>query len=330
MLTQILIIIIVTLILLFVKYLFYAIKGKQCVNIDVFLKDGVNDKFNEIMDSIYNESGEEVEELRKDAMLVSILTHMLVICGISFPTIGLIVYADTLGWKFKIIIIVVSIILLLLALYSYTYQVRYFKKYNESYKKKILNNYIRKMNKGFAYDMNSTISREIYEGLGLCDEVIEYYGQDHLTGVVDGRRNLNASKLYVKYMDNLKQMVFCGIFAYANTDISDTIKIVETSKKIPGTPNVTQNVEEFNKYYLVYSENGGYKLSEEIMNYMIDFRRKYDVDVEVIIKKNKTYVKVHTGDIFEPRVYKYWQNKDRLWSFFLVVKYIVDLTDMLK
>ena len=114
MISQLLIIFIVTLSILFVKYLCYAIKGQKCVNIKVFLKEGISDKFNELIEPIYKEYERGVKELRDDTLVISILTHMLFIFASSFPVIALFLYNDSLSFGFKTVIIIISIILFLI------------------------------------------------------------------------------------------------------------------------------------------------------------------------------------------------------------------------
>ena len=94
---------------------------------------------------------------------------------------------------------------------------------------------------------------------------------------------------------------------------------MEKSLKV-GDNAVIQDMPEFNEHYVVLSDNNSFKLEKDVMQYMLDFKKKYDINVEIVIKDGRTYVKVFTGDIFEPRIYRYTENKERLWAFFKVIK----------
>lgn len=87
--------------------------------------------------------------------------------------------------------------------------------------------------------------------------------------------------------------------------------------------------EEFEKYFEIYSEDRiktMQLLSSDIMQLLIEFHKQYEIDYEIVFRNNTIYMRFFTGAMFEPKIFKNSMDKQLLFIYFYVLKFIVEIT----
>ncbi len=183
--------------------------------------------------------------------------------------------------------------------------------YLEKYKETVINDYVRKVNHGFGYSLRGVIEQDNF--LKSFDEKIEvdhYYGTDYVTGTVEGTRTIHLCELYAKYHNEKIKEIFCGLFGFFKTDYQEEMQVscINRNLKFKKIPlNMQVKIEKFIKEFLV--------------------EQKLDFDLNV--KDGRIYLKLYTGDLLRPAIFREETNKERLWAYYLCLKFIVDLTGIL-
>ena len=67
-------------------------------------------------------------------------------------------------------------------------------------------------------------------------------------------------------------------------------------------------------------------LTHDVMEDILNFYLLYKIQFEIIIRKNKAYIKFTTGNIFRPNVLLNSNNLEVLWLYFNITKFIVNFT----
>lgn len=123
-----------------------------------------------------------------------------------------------------------------------------------------------------------------------------------------------------------------GIFAYVDCDkdIGIDIKISINQFEISKQYNkVEMDSTEFEKCFDIYSENkilAMRLLTSDVMQTLVDFYNKYNIDYEIVIRYNRIYMRFFTGSMFEPKLFGDSVNKAHLGKCFCIFKFIQDIT----
>lgn len=86
---------------------------------------------------------------------------------------------------------------------------------------------------------------------------------------------------------------------------------------------------EFEKYFDIYSQNkviAMQLLTSDIMNCLLDFHNKYEINYEIAFRNNIIYMRFFTGAMFEPKIFGNSMDKELLFTYFCILKFIVDVT----
>lgn len=90
--------------------------------------------------------------------------------------------------------------------------------------------------------------------------------------------------------------------------------------------------EKFNKYYKAYSndkENAVNFLTSELLNFITDFREKYQIKFEIVFK-DKIYIKFYTEDMFgRERITAKNDDKVLVSQYYVMIKFVSELIEIL-
>lgn len=282
----------------------------SCISMFSFKNKNYLEKFDEIYKNVTEEFDSIIKPLRKRCMAIFLFKGVTYICGIWILLSGILL-AITKTVVGGIFFSGISMFLFAGAVFSEKYANLFFAEYLETYKDKIINNYIRKINKGFGYSLRGFIDDKIFKDSFDSDiDVNHYYGCDYVTGVVEGTRTLNLCELYVKYKENKKKRIFCGLFAYLKTDYNDEMKVECINKNI-SYKNIPLNMQVV------------------IEKFIKEFEAKQNVDFKLLVRNGKIFIKIYCGDILRPTIFFDKINKERLWAYYLLLKFSVDLTSLM-
>lgn len=67
-------------------------------------------------------------------------------------------------------------------------------------------------------------------------------------------------------------------------------------------------------------------ITADIMEMLVKFYKEYCLDFEIIIYKNKIYIRFFTGPMFEPKVFGDVLDKNYLCAYYALVKLMTDLS----
>ncbi len=113
----------------------------------------------------------------------------------------------------------------------------------------------------------------------------------------------------------------------SNNEIKDRLEIVKNkTKNNLGDSNMID--EEFREYFKVYSNDETTKnlLTDYLMKILIDFRKKYKIDYNIIFENNTINLTFFTRTIIKPGGYRKSRNKQLLFNYYCVLKIIIEFT----
>lgn len=219
------------------------------------------------------------------------------------------------------------------------------KDYKLTYKRNIINRFIKTVNNKLEYNSEvwdvSTLRKE-YKNANFNNESFNmFYADDYIQGLLDDKyytqmSDLNIQRKEVHHHNGRRTEttieVFKGIFAKTecDKDIGTCIKISKNQLKLfRNKDRVEMDSQEFEKYFDIYSEDKILTmqlLTSDVMTTLIDFYEKYKIDYEIVIRNNTIYMRFFTGSMFEPKVFGNSMDKKLLFSYFCILKFIVDVT----
>jgi len=213
--------------------------------------------------------------------------------------------------------------------------------YAEIYKSEIVPEVIKLINNQLTYNPKSEgrfeLRREYMEANFDKKVFTSFYNDDQIEGYLEPEVFAKMSDLHIcnitKNGDNINiEEVFQGMFAITscNKNIGTYIKISKNKLKISDRNNrVEMDSGEFEEYFDVYSEDKNLVmrlLTHDIMDFLVDFYKKYNLDFEIVFKKNNIYLRFFTGPMFEPKLFGSSMDKQMLFTYYCVLKFIVEIT----
>lgn len=290
-------------------------QGSKCISMSMFKTNNYLPKFEEIYNTVWIANGQQITILQEKTRAIILLKYVLQVLSIFFILLGIYMFFLK-QFITTLLLLIISIVFIHFTKYTKNFEKEYLHEYLEKYKELIINNYIRHINKGFGYSLRTCIDKEIF-AKSYDNEIIidHYYGTDYVTGVVEGTRTMNMCELYTKYKECIKKDkyrndVFCGLFAFFKTDYDNNMQLECENKRI--------------KY-----KNIPLNMQVKIEKYIKEFELKQTVDFKLMVKEGKIYIKLYTGDILRPSAFSKEENKKRLWAYYTIIKFVVDLTDLM-
>ena len=86
---------------------------------------------------------------------------------------------------------------------------------------------------------------------------------------------------------------------------------------------------EFEKMFDVYAKDRNLAtriLTSEIMQTIVDFSKKNNIELEIYIKDNNIYLLFNVGQMFEPKVYANTIKKKDLYKYYKILLFVVEMT----
>ena len=87
--------------------------------------------------------------------------------------------------------------------------------------------------------------------------------------------------------------------------------------------------QEFEKYFDVYGDNKivvMQLLTSDVMNTMMDFIKQSRIKYEITIKSDEMYIRFHTGNMFEPKLFKSPLDYNMLKEYYDIIKFVLNVT----
>ena len=279
--------------------------------------------FEEIYEYVSKNSFEEVELERKKGNKTR---NIILIIGFSLSLLAFIILHSLTIFP----ILACAIIAFIVS--------RFNSNYNLVYKEKIIKAFINAYNENLVYMPNKGIPSLTYRDAGFEKSFDIYHSDDLIEGIIDDCP-ISFAEVHTQneYEDSdgkrNYQTLFHGAFAITrcNKEIKDTITIHKDKgllgKMFKKKTKLEMDSQEFEKVFDVHSENkivAMQILTSDIMNLMLDFKKKYNIKFEITIDKYNIFTRFHTGAIFEPTLSKYSLSKEYLRKYYDLINFVFD------
>lgn len=293
-------------------------------------------EFNSFYDYIYNKYAEELNKINS---MISVKIWCLPIIFVCYIIIRVIIskYGDTLfdNEIYSTIYIFIPEMIFFASLIIFTFEDKKQKRAYKSFKVKVLNEFIKQINKDYIYvpdKIRDFGMKELYDKSELDKKYESLLQKDYVEGYLE-----SGTFFKMCYIDSVNSKIaeveyFKGLFAVLmiKNQIDVDMKIVKNGTKIwEESGRVETDSAIFEQYFDVY-ENSRFKtfkfLTPEIMNILVKFYEEFKLRFEITIKKDTVYIRFFSGDIFGNAVKESFLSRKDLYMCYSILKLIMDIT----
>ena len=311
------------------------IKAKSTRHLNNIDTANIEYDFERIYNILYSNFGCELEELRRKIVLEERKPIYILLIAIAICII-LAIANDFIG--VMSLLLISTIVILISAVIAMPANDKRRAKYNKDYIEKVIYNFISLIDNNLHYNDNielDTVFAEIEYNKAAFDNIQydNFIVSDQISGMLDGKNKIKIWDLIVqsnietgnKYID-----IFKGIFTSIECDntISGTVKI--KPKQIwnkENKINLDHNV--FEKEFDVYSTDSVLTmriLTHDVMEMILEFKNKLNLEFEIVFHKNKVYIRVFLPSMFEPKITEKTMEKTKLYAEYVVFKFILNMS----
>ncbi len=277
-------------------------------------------EFENIYKHIKSNYKKEIESLRLNTIIHLIIPSIvlfidgiislyviLLIGGKLGALVGSLVFAPALGFFIRI--------------YN-----KYNKKYQNSYKELIVNNFIKAINPSLTYNSGPNKKLEVFfkDAQFRNIKYSKYASNDYISGQI--------SNVLFEWSDViLSSDVYYCTFAHSNLSKEAQYEIrIKNNRNviIPNHNLVSLDSNEFEKCFDVFSASQIFVmeiLTHDIMEEMVTFHNNTKINFEIVIKGKHIYIRYDIGDIFEGSILRKSTSKQSLWICYSTLKFAINL-----
>lgn len=285
----------------------------------------MKESFNDVYTRLYKENFEELEMLRKKKQT----STLLLILGFIFCF-----FLTALSPLFIIIYMVIFIICLAKGVFS-NINKSGGPSYTDVFKEKVMTPLIQNTIEGAVYSPYSGISRLEYRKAGYKDNEDRYRSEDLVSAPIVLDENTKIDMVFAEVLtevehtdsdgDTTYSTVFSGLAGQAEIHKSINSNVyIRANGRVSrfNKDKVSMDMSEFEKIFDVEAKDKILAmriLTADIMSDMIDLYEKYGYKYEIHILDNKLYMRVRTGPMFEPNVFKSSMEYKTIEKYYLVL-----------
>lgn len=291
-------------------------------------------RFEELYNKLYIENYEYLEKLRKKERIIKTIKIILEVCVFIFC-----LYFETLKYT-RILLILLAFIIILLPIFYIIDKRNKGKKYSNEYKERIVKNFISLYDNNLTYYAEAKdpeILKEKYIQARMDNREFTHFSvDDYVIGRVDDFfiEFFNAY-IYTKDTD-----LFSGVFATITLNKKFNKKIRIINKGIAGSyclnneklKSVKMDNPRFDELFDVYAEDeisGMMILTHDVMELIENFYNNNNTKLDISIINNKIYIRLFTGNIFEPLIYRNSMDKTYLSIYYNALDIIFNLSKLI-
>jgi hypothetical protein len=212
--------------------------------------------------------------------------------------------------------------------------------YKYIYKENIVKRFLYLLNPQFTYDRyperyNPKPLEKEYTDSCFTNNYNKFNIDDYIEGYIKEGTFIKMGDVRIASKSKKSEIVlFNGMFAVLNTrkNINSYVKITKNSHKIfEKEDKVMMDYSEFEKYFDVHSEDPILTmriLTADIMEYLVDFYKKYNLPFEIAFLGKYIYLRFFTGPMFEPSIRKDSMNKTSLLKYYSIVEFISEVSNL--
>ena len=216
-------------------------------------------------------------------------------------------------------------------------------KYHQEYKGIVINKLMNNFYDNLEYFPNKEMPEYIYEKQEYEHYDI-YESDDYMEGQINNKYSIQMAEIETKeeqeYEDSEGQTQtreitkFHGLFAKIEMEksINSEVKIGQNGS-FDLAKSLKMDSSEFEKYFDVQASNqiiGMQLLTADVMEELVDFENKTNMEFDIYIKGNELYLRFHSGDMFEPQNLKKGPiDKDTIQKYFYMLNFTYNLSNRL-
>lgn len=284
--------------------------------------------FNEIYEEIYKTNYEDLEDLRKSRAKRTKILIVVAILGMFFimkSAVNNVTFSVFIPFFLVIGIMVVVIISAVNK-----------EKYTKIFKQKVIEPFVKNIDKDLKYNPTKGVSSVLY-GRGEFELFDIYSSEDEIEGILDDKYAIRMAEVHTEDVSRDSDghthttTLFHGIFGNVECakNIGTELKI-HSDKGILGKlfkekTKLEMDSSEFEKHFDVYADNSIIAmqiLTSDIMDMMIQFREESKIKYELTIKENQIYIRFHTGEVFEPKMFTNSLDYNMLKRYYDIIDFV--------
>lgn len=311
-------------------------------------------EFEELYKKIFLKNNSEIEKLRIKVRNISALYLLFLVLTFLFVIFGIFIVPFILNSLDIYINGIIYHTLFLLGAYICGYKSlmlfgKYKKEmpiYKNSFKENVISKIVPLVNSNLLYFNGNDIAINIepeYRTSGFDGyDYNSFKVDDYIQGNIEDDLILRMADVIVKNIIQTKngessEDIFNGIFVMVNSGDTDDkekdnnkiVTIYSNVYSINPDTKVEVESEEFNKYFLVSTNDKIYALqilTADVINILLTYKKVYDLDFEIKIRGARTYIRFHIDNMFEPKIFKEALDKDDIYIYYNVLKFIIDFS----
>ena len=294
----------------------------------------MKESFNELYTRLYRENFNELEVLRKKERMTILPFFILFIAAVIVGVINI---------KYMPAIMMVMLLYIVVKICKSLKENKGKKTYRTIFKEKIIGPIIENVFEGATYDPHKGIDRREYTNAGYPDWIDRYTSEDLIVAPLNipGEKTtiITFSEVHTERRHEDKD---------GHTSYSTEFNGLAGSFLIPKDTNnkmyiranglfskftkrrVNMDMSEFEKIFDVESEDKILAmriLTSDVMTEMIDIYTKYKYRFEISIINDKVYMRLHTGAMFEPAIFKESIEYKQLEKYYSILKALTNVSE---
>ena len=215
-------------------------------------------------------------------------------------------------------------------------------KYDNIFKRPIIEKLINNFYNNVEYFPNKEMPERIYEEPEY-EKYDKYYSDDYIEAKIHNKYDISMAEVETQEVKverdkdgnthTTTTTKFHGLFAKIVID-----KSIESELEITqgmGMGFVSERLEmdssEFEKYFNVYTTNkiiGMQLLTADVMEELLAFKNKTNIEYDIVINNNNIYLRFHSGTMFEAENLKKGAiDKESIQKYFYMLNFTYNLSD---
>lgn len=217
------------------------------------------------------------------------------------------------------------------------------KNYNNVFKEIIIKKLIQNFYNNVEYFPNKEMPERIYDEPKYNENYNRYYSDDYIEAKINNKYDISMAEVETQEVETTRDKdgnthtttttKFHGIFAKIVIDksIKSELKIEQNGSFLFSKKRLEMDSSEFEKYFDVSATNkiiGMQLLTADIMEELIDFVNKTNMEYDIAINNNNIYLRFHCGTMFESgKLKKGAIDKENVQKYFYMLNFIYNLSD---
>ena len=213
--------------------------------------------------------------------------------------------------------------------------------YNDVFKEKVIEKIFKNFLKDADYIPKKQMPQAIYREGKYDGYYNRYYSDDYVEGTIDDKYLIKMAEITTEHEETRTDSdghthtetttIFSGLFAKINIgkSINNELRIKQNGTFLKKN-RLEMDSDEFEKCFDVISTNqiiGMQILTHDIMDMLVDFRNQLKMPLDILIRDDIMYVRLHVGKMFEAKFNKDAViDKQSAKKYFDIVNFIYSLS----